>query len=74
MTLSANSQRPALELVDIIDFKWLAASDGLQVHVERLQRDPVYAEECLTRAANSSRAAVREAAARLRQAMGLDDS
>ena len=33
-------ERPPMDLVDIIDFKWLMAKDGLHVHVERLQNDP----------------------------------
>jgi hypothetical protein len=37
----------ALDLVDIIDFKWLMAREGHHVHVERLQNDPLYATECI---------------------------
>lgn len=54
-----------LELVDIIDLKWLMARDGHHVHVERLQADPVYARECLAKAAGSSQDAVQAFARRL---------
>jgi hypothetical protein len=57
MNVSTHSERQALELVDIIDFKWLMAKDGLHVHVERLQNDPAYALDCLNQAAASPRAA-----------------
>lgn len=65
MNAVAHAERQALQLVDIIDFKWMLASDGLYVHVERLQNDPAYLAECLALAAASPRAAVRAAAARL---------
>jgi len=55
------AERQALELVDIIEFKWLMAGAGVRVHVERLQADPEYARACLARAAESPEAAVREA-------------
>ena len=71
MNATSHSERQALELVDIIDFKWLLASDGLHVHVERLQTDPVYLRECLAKAAASPRDAVRAAALRLRTQLGL---
>ena len=71
MNASVHSEHQGLELVDIIDFKWLAAKDGLHVHVERLQSDPAYALECLTKAAGSPREAVRAAACRLRDRLGL---
>ena len=72
MNATAHSEHQALELVDIIDFKWLMAKDGLHVHVERLQTDPAYALECLAKAATSPREAVQAAARRLRQRLGLD--
>lgn len=61
----------ALELVEVIDFKWLMAKEGLHVHVERLQNDAAYARECLARAAASPREAVRAVALRLRDKLGL---
>ncbi|MFO1329298.1 MAG: hypothetical protein U1F56_18200 [Rubrivivax sp.] len=71
MNAHVDTERQALELVDIIDFKWLMSSVGLRVHVERLQSDRAYAIELLTRAAASQSEAVRSAAARLRVRMGL---
>lgn len=71
MNATSTCEQRALELADIIDFKWLAAADGMRVHVERLQTDPAYARECLDKAATSPRAAVRDAADRLRRALGL---
>lgn len=61
------AERQALELVDIIEFKWLMAGAGVRVHVERLQADPEYARACLAQAAESSEAAVREVALKLVQ-------
>lgn len=55
----------ALELVDIIDFKWLMAHEGHHIHVERIQNDPAYALECLDKAAHSPVEALRRAASRL---------
>jgi hypothetical protein len=61
----------ALELVDIIDFKWLMAHEGHHIHVERLQRDAVYAGACLTLAAASPSEALRMAGRRLACALGI---
>ena len=71
MNATTQSERQGLELVDIIDFKWLAAKEGLHVHVERLQKDPAYALDCLSKAAASPREAVRAAAQRLRSRLGF---
>jgi hypothetical protein len=65
MNAAHPAEQQAIELVDIIDFKWLMARDGHHVHVERLQHDPAYAAEVLARAAESPIAVVRQAAARL---------
>lgn len=59
------AERQAVELVDIIEFKWLMAGAGVRVHVERLQADPEYARQCLAQAAASPEAALRESAERL---------
>lgn len=61
----------ALELVDIIDFKWLMTHEGHHVHVERLQSDRVYARECLATAAGSSVAALRQVSRRLARSLCL---
>lgn len=69
--MKANSSYEAHgpELVDIIEFKWLMAGAGHQVHVERLQADPEYAERCLASAETAHIPALRAAAARLRKAL-----
>jgi hypothetical protein len=72
MNVTAHSEHKPLELVDIIDFKWLMAKDGLHVHVERLQSDRAYALDCLNKAAASPREAVQAVARRLRGKLGLD--
>lgn len=71
MNASSTCEQRALELADIIDFKWLLAGDGVHVHVERLQSDLDYARDCLDRASASRREAVRAAAKRLRRQLGL---
>lgn len=58
-------------LLEIIELKWLLAGQGVHVHVERLQSDPEYAREVLARAEAAGPPALREAAARLRRALGL---
>ena len=69
-TVTASEHR-ALELVDIIDFKWLMANEGHRVHVERLQQDPAYAAECIARAGCSPSEALRRAGARLEVLLAL---
>lgn len=59
-------------LVEIIELKWLLAGIGYRLHVERLQADPEYARDALDHAAASSNPALRAAAARLRQGLGLN--
>jgi hypothetical protein len=63
-TLACIEQDP-VELVEIIDFKWLMSRDGHHIHVRRLQEDPAYAADCFARAAASPNALVRETAQRL---------
>jgi predicted DNA-binding protein (UPF0251 family) len=66
MNASSVSEDRALRLVDIVELKWMLAGEGLHVHVERLQSDPVYARECLLAAERSGNATVRQVASRLR--------
>ncbi len=68
MNSVSSAEVQAVQLVDIIDFKWLMTHEGHRIHVERLQRDAVYAAECLARADLSSNVSLRAAAQRLRAA------
>jgi len=61
------AESSALELVDIIEFKWLMAGEGHRIHVERLQTDIDYARQCLSLAAQSAEPALREVAQRLQR-------
>jgi len=65
MNAETQGSRAALELVDVIDLKWLFANEGVFLHVERLQHDPEYARELLARASASGNPELRAAAARL---------
>ena len=67
---SATAQCP-LQLVEIIDFKWLMAGAGHRVHVERLQADRAYAGQCLALGAASPTPALRDAAQRLATTLDL---
>lgn len=68
MNSVSSAEVNAVQLVDIIDFKWLMAHEGRHVHVERLQRDAAYASDCLAHAAASPNASLRAAARRLHAA------
>jgi hypothetical protein len=65
MNASTQGERLALQLVDIIELKWLLAREGIHLHVERLQCDPAYARQLLACAAGSPNPAVCAAAGRL---------
>lgn len=54
-----------LELVDVVDFKWLMAHEGHPVNAERLQTDRDYAGCCFALAAASPVDALRQVAQRL---------
>jgi hypothetical protein len=56
----------APELIDFVDFKWLMATEGHRVDLERLRDDPAYARGCLALAAGSRQDFLRQAAERLR--------
>jgi len=58
-------ERQALELVDVVDFKWLMAHEGHHVNTERLQTDRDYAVSCFATAAASPVDALRNTAQRL---------
>ena len=63
---STEPQPSCVDLVEIIELKWLMAGEGLRVHVERLQADPAYAGDTFALAQTSSNAALRRLACRLR--------
>lgn len=69
MNASWPSERHAVALVDLIDFKWLMAHEGRHVNVERLQSDAAYARECLAQADASPTAALQHVAAALRRVL-----
>ncbi|MDT7833811.1 hypothetical protein [Aquabacterium sp. OR-4] len=71
MTVLTPAQAKGLPLVDIIDFKWLMAGAGLDVHVERMQADRLYAGECLARGACSRVRLLRDTSQRLADALGI---
>ena len=66
MNLSSPLEMSALQLVDIVDLKWMLAGEGLHVHVEKLQSDPGYAQQCLLAAERSGNPTLRQVAARMR--------
>ncbi len=68
MNSVSSAEVNAVQLLDIIDFKWLMAHEGRHVHVERLQCDTAYAADCLAQADVSSNLSLRAAAQRLRMA------
>lgn len=72
MNALSQFERRSLRLVDIIDFKWLMARDGVHVHVERLQTDRAYAAAVLASAAASPCDTVRAAALRLQALLEPD--
>jgi hypothetical protein len=69
MNANADGDDSALRLVDIIDFKWLLAGEGIHLHVEKLQTDANYARGLLESASRSSNKALRAAAERLRSGL-----
>ncbi|MFY7975824.1 MAG: hypothetical protein ACOVOT_15485 [Rubrivivax sp.] len=58
---------PILPLVEVIELKWLLAGQGVHVHVERLQRDIVYAHSTLAAAEACAEPTLRAVARRLRR-------
>lgn len=68
---AGNGSDCCLSLLEIVEFKWLMAGDGHRVHVERLQAEPGYAQQCLCSANGSRIPALREAANRLAERLGV---
>jgi hypothetical protein len=52
-------------LIDLVDFKWLMAAEGHPVHLERLQADRGYAQQCLQCALATGSQTLQRCAARL---------
>ena len=71
MNALSHRETEALTLVEIIDLKWLLTGEHVHLHVERLQRDAVYARGILDGAAASQNPALRAAAERVRKLLGL---
>jgi predicted DNA-binding protein (UPF0251 family) len=71
MNVGSVKEQSALRLVDIVELKWLLAGEGLHVHVEKLQSDPVYARECLRAAERSGNGTVRQVASKLRACLDV---
>lgn len=71
MNSFGSREQQALDLVDIIDFKWLMAHEGHRIHVERLQSDRDYALTCIAKASASSVVALRDVAHRVARSLSL---
>lgn len=65
MNTHESSSQPSL--LDWVDFKWLMASEGRRVNVDRLQCDSGYAEQCVAQALDSRSGLLRRLALRLQQ-------
>ena len=65
MNAVTQSELKALDLVDIVDFKWLMAGAGHKVHVEQMQCDRAYAQACLMLGAVAPVPALRQCARQL---------
>ena len=65
------SDRHSQQLLDIIQFKWLMVGAGHRVHVERMQSDPVYAQQCLALGAGARLVPLRACALALALQLGL---
>jgi hypothetical protein len=70
MNAITQSEYQALELVDVVDFKWLMAHEGHHIQVERLENDRDYACDCFARAQTSPVDALRRTARRLALQLG----
>ena len=71
MDTLASVEPGPVELLEIIDFKWLMSRDGHHIHVQRLQNDPAYAAACFAQAAASPIALVRQTAERLMRRLNI---
>jgi hypothetical protein len=64
----------ALQLVQIVELKWLLAGEGMHVHVEKLQADAAYARECLAKAQRSVNPTLRKLAQRMQASLDASAS
>lgn len=71
MNATSVGEQASLDLVAVVELKWMLAGEGVHVHVERLQSDADYARQILATADRSANAAVRSVAQRVRRQMGL---
>jgi len=71
MTTTIEHAVPVLNVVDLVDFKWLMAGEGHHIDVARLQTDVAYARGCLALAGGSTSAVMRRVAVQLGQALRL---
>jgi hypothetical protein len=72
MTTTSLHEMPTLDLLEIIDLKWLMAHEGHRVHVERLQTDIAYARHCLSIAAASPDKSLQAVARRIAARLDVD--
>ncbi|MBK9133950.1 MAG: hypothetical protein IPM15_06230 [Betaproteobacteria bacterium] len=72
MNAISHRENEGLSLVEIVDLKWLLAGEGLHLHVERLQKDAIYARRVLDEAGLSQNQALRDVAARVRRLLAVD--
>lgn len=66
MYTNVSADSPASTLVDVIEFKWLFAGEGVHLHVERMLSDGAYASRALAQALESGSPVLRAASERLR--------
>ncbi len=65
-------EMPTLDLLEIIDLKWLMAHQGHRVHVEKLQSDMAYARQCISLATASTDKSLQAVARRIAARLGVD--
>lgn len=71
MNAVSMSEQASLDLVAVVELKWMLAGEGVHVHVERLQSDADYARQILATADRSPNATVRSVARRVRRLLDL---
>lgn len=66
--MNCRDTRSRSQLIDWVDFKWLMATEGCHLDVDRLQSDAGYAQQCLAQALQSPTALLRSLALKLQRA------